>query len=1396
MSLATHVRRDGQWIVLRSDLHHVLQVDRERQLAEDAKSGRQKPETQQLPKFGLLSRTIMRSPIINWIIPARVRNRERNDVVFIGEDFVHLKEILSNGHLRHVATKADLGARIRAVRVFGEPRKIMHPPLEYDSDRVVDIDYSRQIPPQLLALTLESLELVFLFANERQDGHIEWWKSTVPLEAQKSLLEQPGKHLAVDPRSRAVAVSASEKAVFIYSARNMMQLRKDFDSDPHNWTPVRFERPIAIAGAILKMEFLYPNPGDEHTVILLVVHTTPRKRTALSCFEWDRRVGLTSMRAVVESYPLHPNERMPILLIPLQHGPNFMLVGEKDIYMHQDIMTGQTTRHSVSIGSDEEPRFPASSRRKPVWTSWARTGRNWITVNKTEENFYLMREDGVVHYMQVDVQSNASTSKAGHLDCSVDTAFASLDVDYHLATPDVLVAAGDMTSGEIVRIGMWRDEFHQDVRQSTPNPQRTRAEIMEPHHITSVQNWAPTMDLIITHMPDHRWGSQAPRQRILATAGRAPYGSVMELRHGHDAMLDSYFDDDELVGVTGLWTFPDAMRSGVYIVFAFPTSTSLIHMPQDGSGLDMEFDETNCGLEFGHETLMCAALTGGLGLQVTTTCINVVDVAFVTSDEALRRKGLWTLSPEEIIIKAAVCDHNVILAVQSPHGVSVRSISIVERGDDVKFVPQVDFTLNTDVTCLQVFKSLQTLLVATADGAISFYKLLDEGIDQEHPETCHMGQDSSQGSLMACQTAVLLESQSQPDHQPDRMLVLGFRNGDLYTLRIPTRLPEAGSPQSDLVMADAVDSRPSMDFTTATKVKLGHAPASLAVSGAASTSSAIATCGSEICRLDYKDGDAAGLQITNVWFTDRVRPSLQQFSVSALNHIPRYDYLVKDLGGALLGISHKTFFVAQLDDELRTVPRRVPVEGTPNRVVYSEYFKTIFVGGIHTVPFPNTPQRASRAIIQTIDERPGMESTKGRTAYELSAGARINSLIEWVLRIEDGKKYSLIVAGTTEDEGRAGKVICFQQVLPPEGVMTLRLMKEMNFKSPVFSLASFRTKDLVVCAGKSVSVYSYSPTDLKLILLCSRELPSSGYHVTTDSSRILISTAEDSLMSFELVSNGPDDSTSIPELRPLFNDRQARVATCHLPVSVQSSIPHAVSDDSTNGVTNGEIGADVTSQYDIALISDKTNSVTGILRPTVQTHRSAAPTLFEASFPRSITRLRRGPNLPPWREHHQPGVLVNDMLGSSSDGSIFGFSILDEKTWRFMRFLQNLCADFDRITGYSLPGGNGPLHGVLDPLQHNWPGPEGVTGDAPNEGASPLTRIDPDKDFAGQRKKTVYHVDGDILMRFLDPRNQNMLSTMLLKYEGEEGDELRQRFETVAADALEANAMMASPVSL
>lgn len=74
---------DGQWMTTNIDVNTVLERHRERN-QEELQS-----EANKTPVFGFLTQTVIDSPIVHWIIPARIRSIREHDVAFIGVGGLH-----------------------------------------------------------------------------------------------------------------------------------------------------------------------------------------------------------------------------------------------------------------------------------------------------------------------------------------------------------------------------------------------------------------------------------------------------------------------------------------------------------------------------------------------------------------------------------------------------------------------------------------------------------------------------------------------------------------------------------------------------------------------------------------------------------------------------------------------------------------------------------------------------------------------------------------------------------------------------------------------------------------------------------------------------------------------------------------------------------------------------------------------------------------------------------------------------------------------------------------------------------------------------------------------------------------------------------------------------------
>ena len=209
MSIETRVLVDGQWVTRTIDHSQILAGNREDN----------QPEAPSMasnisipPTCGILTRTLVKSPVINLIIPAQIRHKNQNDVVFVREDSLEIHELSADGTLQHVATKADFGSSIRTAKAMGDARKPGIPQMTLHNDEPVKVKDEEPetggvltngrstLPPQILVLVLESMKLVFLYATIDKQNRIHYCTYQKPLPTRTSYNERAGKHLTIDPK--------------------------------------------------------------------------------------------------------------------------------------------------------------------------------------------------------------------------------------------------------------------------------------------------------------------------------------------------------------------------------------------------------------------------------------------------------------------------------------------------------------------------------------------------------------------------------------------------------------------------------------------------------------------------------------------------------------------------------------------------------------------------------------------------------------------------------------------------------------------------------------------------------------------------------------------------------------------------------------------------------------------------------------------------------------------------------------------------------------------------------------------------------------------------------------------------------------------------------------------
>lgn len=146
----------------------------------------------------------------------------------------------------------------------------------------------------------------------------------------------------------------------------------------------------------------------------------------------------------------------------------------------------------------------------------------------------------------------------------------------------------------------------------------------------------------------------------------------------------------------------------------------------------------------------------------------------------------------------------------------------------------------------------------------------------------------------------------------------------------------------------------------------------------------------------------------------------------------------------------------------------------------------------------------------------------------------------------------------------------------------------------------------------------------------------------------------------------------------------------------------------------------------LLLLTDKQGSLAALRLPDNGGSRTGLVTAFEATLPSSITRICNAPIRPPWKETHIQGVLERDLLGTATDGSLFSFSILNEASWRLLRFIQNMCMRHEQICEFT-PRAYEEAH------------------------------LEPQSRYASD-----FHVDGDILARLVEEEDAKQLLNDML----------------------------------
>lgn len=1294
--------------------------------------GAPNPPTSANQRLGVLTKTIIRTPVVRWILHARLRRREYNDVVFVGEDFLHVKQVVHEGHLEHVATKSDFGTRIRAARVFTVDTD---PPEEDALIKVENGDASKTkpLPPQFVVLTLATDELVFLYLAGDQDGNRYFVHQTCPLPTYEETLWQVGEHLAIDPHSRGLAVAANQREVVLYSAKPKDRIQRELQASYADWCPVQSQRPLQVEGVIQHMEFLCPPDSDPDHVILLLI-LIDRRRTKALWIDWYYSDDNSGQQTNLHQAQMHPPQSIDSvktvssLMVPLLNAAFLFIVGDQ-VKLFQNLLSGSSAGMVIGLAESPTP-YPGGSSRLPAWTSWC-PPRRLKSARKAQDVVYLVREDGIVSLLLVNPNGTAESSFAGDVECHAGSAFASLGDP---ADPDILAIGGEQSNGRVVSIGHFQSGGRFIGEMS-------RVETMTMRRIESLPNWASATDMLVSSLPQSYGRSTRMRNSVFVTSGRQPYGAITELRQGLEARVSLSLSLGDLRGVTGSWSLPNVETGSVLLLMSMPSCTRLLDF--DLRAADEIDVDRKTALELSERTLAADVLSNGHIMQVTERSVCTGATVFAGFEDRARRD----CEPGNLIFAASI-EPEVDLAFIIERGSGGSKIlalkHYVQQGENIsetleEGLQQVGsaFALGSEALCLATttttINDLVIIVAATSNNSVSLLsrKTTDQADLEHHEEIPIPGSKESLGDHI-----VLLQTRDPGCSSSKLLAVCGLRDGKVFCVEVTVS--------------------PTPSFGDTNGLYFGHSTVRLS-RHANEPWRAFAVSGTDTCVLTWDGRSPETLDIKSLWVSDKARPELSQDTVMAVSKLPHNDYVATaDLADSLHIVSSEEIWVTSVDEAPTTVPRKIKVTGSPNRLIYAEQQRSLVCAsvctGVRSFPanMPHAKPEERRQIWPAIDfisldRKPSGEEDLPESnvsfTFRFQPGDVVNALVEWSFTMK-GKQYSFVmVAGsfmkTSKGETKErGRIAFLQPVIKSWEVVDVREGRSQNFDSPVLALTLYDELTYVACSGEDVIVSRFAD-DSKWSMICAPlSLASAGIAVTVKAPLIYIATLEDSLViaRLERLSASAQDGAYTHKLVTLATAPRRAESLCQAVVPLQR----------VSQQNNGHSSQDSES---MVLLATKFQKLIGLSSPATDATSGRNLSLkswimFEAQLPRSISRINQGKIRPRWRKPPPSGVIADGIVGVAADGSLMGISVLGEGLWRRLFWLQRLCEWSEKLSPHSTES---PTYGVDE---DEYDGEEralpiGLDDDEDAEIAliSDTDDLRPEQDM---------HIDGDVLGRLLE----------------------------------------------
>lgn len=187
-----------------------------------------------------------------------------------------------------------------------------------------------------------------------------------------------------------------------------------------------------------------------------------------------------------------------------------------------------------------------------------------------------------------------------------------------------------------------------------------------------------------------------------------------------------------------------------------------------------------------------------------------------------------------------------------------------------------------------------------------------------------------------------------------------------------------------------------------------------------------------------------------------------------------------DAFNSLFCVADEQLFICTLDREARTVPRRINLPGSANKLAYSKHLKSLIVSYTQTELDTSLDpvRRSTRPMLEFIDpdfqdsaiSLPGTEDGPQLWRPQGAAGEKITCILEWTPRKGD-EEYHLIVIGTArKNQQERGRVIFLQTSRDASNASQIECSVKYvhKFEGPVYAIAPYGPFTLMVSSGNEI----------------------------------------------------------------------------------------------------------------------------------------------------------------------------------------------------------------------------------------------------------------------------------------------------------------------------------------